>query len=90
MIWYKKESMEINIPVYIQCDCCSKEYQNTGNDVLEYQEFVHIFIEGGYGSVFGDGSQMQCDICQHCAKILFGKFLRERRDEDANIIERQG
>jgi len=89
MRWYRRYTQEMFVPVKIECDRCHKEYENTGNECLEYQEFVCIFIDGGYGSIFGDGSQLQCHLCQHCAKILFGEYLREapEENENLNIIE---
>ena len=49
----------------IVCDKCGEKY-NVEDDCLEAQEFLHIRFTGGYGSVFGDMSRIQCDICQHC------------------------
>jgi len=32
---------------------------------------LHVQETGGYGSVFGDGKEINVDICQHCMnKIL--------------------
>jgi hypothetical protein len=52
----------------ITCDKCGKEYDV--DDVLELQEFLHINFVGGYGSVFGDGYRIECDICQYCLKEM--------------------
>jgi hypothetical protein len=57
-----------------ECDCCHKKVGY--NDALEWQEFHHIDIIGGYGSIFGDESEIQCDLCQHCMKKLLGDYLR--------------
>lgn len=62
------------------CDVCKKEYSFT-DDVMEAQEFQHIFVNGGFGSVFGDGSQLKADICQYCFKEIMGKYLMERTEE---------
>ncbi len=59
----------------IQCDKCKKEFQND-DDIFEIQEFHHVRFEGGYGSVFGDGDIIECDICQHCLKELIGNYYR--------------
>jgi hypothetical protein len=62
----------------IICDVCEKEYlENDIEDGLEIQEFLNISIQGGYSSVFGDGNILEADICQHCSKKLFGKYLKE-------------
>lgn len=54
------------------CDKCQERY----DDPFEMQEFHHIDFVGGYGSVFGDGNQVLCDLCQDCLKELLGPFLR--------------
>lgn len=63
--------------VSIVCDVCGKEY-DIEKDWLETQEFTHIFFTGGYGSIFGDGDQYSCDICQHCLKEKLGDYLVRR------------
>ena len=51
------------------CDWCNKEV--TKKDIINWQEFIHINEIGGYGSVFGDGSQIKLDICQDCFYEIF-------------------
>jgi len=58
------------------CDKCGRKAES--NDIIEYQEFKTIFIDGGYGSVFGDGAEIECDLCQHCLKELLGKYMHEK------------
>ena len=58
----------------IQCDCCHKQF--TPKDTLEWQELTCISYTGGYGSIFGDGADIECDLCQHCLKKLLGPYLR--------------
>lgn len=77
MIKYKTETEEKQIPVGVVCDICKKEYGYSGNECFEAQEFQHIRVHGGYGSVFGDGSVLKADICQHCFQKIFGKYLIE-------------
>lgn len=65
---------------WLKCDVCGKEYLR-GNGVevkddLEIQEFLRVDFVGGYGSVFGDGVHVQCDICQKCLMELLGHFCR--------------
>lgn len=77
MIVYKEVTEEVkkhNI-VSVQCDVCKKEFEI--ENVFEVQEFYHIRFTGGYGSVFGDGSEIECDICQHCLKETIGPYCRE-------------
>lgn len=56
------------------CDRCSKYIPD--NDCYEFQEAHHISFVGGYGSVFGDGVKVECDLCQKCMKELIGGISR--------------
>jgi ribosomal protein S27E len=60
----------------ITCDICGKTYDvNNCEDIYEIQEFHNIYFNGGYGSVFGDGDRIECDICQNCLfKMIDGKY----------------
>ena len=62
--------------IWMKCDVCGKEYE-TGDSIsdLEIQEFLTLRFRGGYHSVFGDESEVKCDICQHCLKKLLGEYL---------------
>jgi hypothetical protein len=62
--------------VSIVCDICNKEFSYLEKaDILEIQEFYQINFTGGYDSVFGDGTIVQCDVCQHCLlKMIQGKY----------------
>jgi hypothetical protein len=65
----------------IQCDFCKKSF--TEADEIELLEFHYIRFTGGYASVFGDGTEVECDICQRCLKeiikdkyrIVTGKYM---------------
>ena len=53
------------------CDVCGKRY----DDIMELQEFHFVNSTGGYFSVFGDMTHIECDICQYCLKKLIdGKY----------------
>jgi hypothetical protein len=58
------------------CDKCGRK-AHFNEDVFEYQEFQFYYISGGYGSVFGDPANLECDLCQHCVKELLGPYLRD-------------
>jgi len=75
MIRYKKIAKTVEEPDVVKCDVCGKEYPATD---LEAQEFQHVQFTGGYASVFGDGTQVECDICQHCLQKLIGKCCRQK------------
>lgn len=74
MIKYSKQIKEDSIPTDVICDVCKKSY-SIEKDWEETQEFQHIYFEGGYGSIFGDGVKMKLDICQHCMKKILGEYL---------------
>ncbi len=62
------------VVVGFKCDLCGKELSCDGN--YEYQEALHIDFVGGYGSVFGDGTKVECDLCQNCLQDLIKDFCR--------------
>lgn len=64
---YKTRIINIqkDIPFSLICDKCKKEYFFE-EDYFEIQEFHFIKFRGGYSSVFGDLSNNEYDICQHC------------------------
>jgi hypothetical protein len=62
------------------CDRCKKEIDAT--DDFEFQEMQHISFMGGYGSVFGDETMVNCDLCQYCLKELIGSFARIEDNND--------
>jgi hypothetical protein len=58
------ESIKVEKLQSITCDKCKTKY--SVDDWMEVQEFHTIDFVGGYGSVFGDCTRVQCDLCQHC------------------------
>ena len=69
---YKNIEITARELISTTCDICGE----TDDDVMETQEYVYIHFVGGYNSVFGDGDEYECDICQNCLKNLIGKNLR--------------
>ena len=57
----------------IRCDRCGRLFEH--NDV-EFHEAASIDLKAGYGSVFGDGNDVQIDLCQHCLKLTLGRWIR--------------
>jgi hypothetical protein len=49
----------------ISCDRCGRTWTV---DVVSEAEFTSVDYIGGYDSVFGDGSQVELDLCQQCLK----------------------
>ncbi len=62
------------------CDRCGKEMQRDAIDG-EWSERLTISFRAGYGSVFGDGNIVECDLCQHCIKDLLERYLRIIHDD---------
>ncbi len=57
----------------MRCDRCGR-LSELGE--AEFQEFASIDLKAGYGSVFGDGNEVQIDLCQHCLKVSLGPWIR--------------
>jgi hypothetical protein len=74
MIEYKTKTVEEKVPESITCDVCKKKYYYD-KDEMEIQEFLHIRLQGGYSSVFGDGRSIKGDICQRCLNEKLGEYL---------------
>ena len=70
----KKKVCKTTEVLSCQCDKCKKIIVAT--DHMEYQEMHHIHFTGGYGSIFGDESRVECDLCQSCLQEMIGKFAR--------------
>lgn len=73
MVEYQMIGKVENEVTAITCDRCGRDCLT---DTIEAQECWHIDSVGGYGSVFGDGTRFQMDLCQHCLKELLGEFIR--------------
>lgn len=76
----------LSIPTEVcVCDRCGRVMGP--NDIDENQERLTIDFRAGYGSVFGDGNQVQLDLCQHCVKKVLGRWLRIVSNPPAHIEE---
>ena len=58
------------------CDKCGKTIGTKDDDIWEAQEAFHHRFTGGYGSVFGDMSTYEIDLCQRCLDETLGKYFR--------------
>lgn len=57
----------------IRCDRCGSLCE-LGE--VEFHEFVSIDLKAGYASIFGDGNDIQVDLCQCCLRLTLGPWLR--------------
>lgn len=70
----------------ITCDRCGQTWQA---DTIDAVEFTSIDFTGGYGSTFGDGSEVELDLCQRCLKQTLGHWLRvSDRDHEETALAR--
>lgn len=76
----KTTAVDVKELVSVNCDRCRKSF--SADDTFEIQEFHHIEFTGGYGSVFGDGATVRCDICQHCLLVMIQKYMTTLRQYD--------
>jgi len=74
MIFYKSTVKEVWEFDKFFCDKCKKEIIGE----VELQETQNIDFVGGYASVFGDGKEIECNLCQHCLLELIGGFCRTK------------
>lgn len=63
----------------LRCDRCGL-LSEVGD--VEFPEFVCVDMKAGYGSTFGDGNDVQIDLCQHCVKTVLGEWLRVTHSDD--------
>lgn len=62
------------------CDRCGREMLPNDPD-CEHQERIAFRFRAGYGSVFGDGSLVEADLCQRCVIEMLGPYLRVTEDD---------
>jgi len=74
MLRFGTRTVEEHTPLECICDRCGKSI--TPDNFIEWEEKQVIRFTGGYGSVFGDGAQVECDLCQSCFYELVGPFCR--------------
>lgn len=56
------------------CDRCKRRL--TADEPGEWQERLSFDQGCGFESVFGDGSTISLDLCQHCVQQVLGEWLR--------------
>lgn len=56
--------------------CCDRCGLTSELGEVEFHESVCIELKAGYASIFGDGNDIQIDLCQHCLKSTLGPWLR--------------
>lgn len=74
MIEYKDEEVVQKVTFRKTCDKCGFSIISDDEDFVNWQEFIHIRHDCGYGSIFGDTSNLTLDLCQDCFKELLGSY----------------
>ncbi len=62
----------------LRCDRCGRQAEDGES---EFFEFTSIDFKAGHGSIFGDGDQVEIDLCQLCLKETLGPWLRVTESE---------
>lgn len=65
----------VSVVDQIRCDRCDKEAHRTEFD---FEQMTSIGFDAGYGSIFGDGSRVEIDLCEPCLRATLGTWLRVR------------
>lgn len=65
----------------VVCDGCGLQASADGE--YEFHEFISIAHHCGYGSIHGDGKQIEIDLCQQCFSDMCGDTLRVTDESNA-------
>ncbi len=77
----------------LRCDHCGAEAQHNVGD--EFNNFVQIAFDAGWGSDLCDGNRIDVDLCHACLKATLGPWLRVSpsawsRPIDAELADEAG
>lgn len=67
----------------LTCDRCGAKHKHPGT---EFFEFTSVAYQAGYGSIFGDGNQVEIDLCQDCLRATLSPWLRVHEDDQATRL----
>lgn len=70
------EYQEKTVQEVAACTCDRCQRRMTPEDDVDWYEKLSIAYRGGFGSVFGDGTEISIDLCQRCVKETLGSWLR--------------
>ncbi len=71
----KTQDVPQQVIVALCCNRCHARVE--ADDVMAFQDAFSTVIDGGYASVWGDGTRVRIDLCAPCAKIVLGPFAQE-------------
>lgn len=58
----------------LRCDRCGAEARHNVDD--GFNNFLQIEFDASWGSVMGDGTHVEVDLCHGCLKVTLGQWLR--------------
>lgn len=73
----------VNVVHELVCDRCGVV---APRNETEFFEFTSIGYVAGYGSIFGDGSRVEIDLCQSCLRDALGAWLRVKEPKDSPLV----
>jgi hypothetical protein len=62
------------------CDGCGLDAKA---DDYDFHEFISVNQRCGYGSIHGDGNNIEADLCQQCFADMCGDMLRVTEETDS-------
>lgn len=72
----------------VVCDGCGLQASADGD--YDFHEFISIVHHCGYGSIHGDGKQIEIDLCQQCFADMCGNTLRITDKSNGTIEDNEG
>lgn len=70
----EKQTIEQDVCTGFDCDRCGRQFDR--ENFIEWQERLDIQTTAGYGSIWGDGNQLELQLCQECAHDILGPYMR--------------
>jgi hypothetical protein len=72
----------VSVVHQIRCDRCGKEAER---GEIGFTQMRSLGFDTGYGSVFGDGSRVELDLCESCLRETLGAWLRVTTPADTPL-----
>lgn len=69
----------VSVVHQLRCDRCRKE---AVRGEVGFEQMTSISLEAGYGSIFGDGNQVEVDLCETCLRDTLSTWLRVKAPGD--------